>query len=170
MSYDGVDAEEHEPGPMEFVSYHQAFGQDLIEFFVAGEPVPQGSTKAFYIKKLERVVTTHTNVNTEAWRNRIATEAQRANELRPLNFFCEDRRLGYEIGLDFVFIKPKSTPKKWRHNTKRPDLDKLVRAALDAITDVLIPDDSQVVRISASKCYGECDQNPGLHIYVRRVE
>ena len=84
MVFEGAEAEDYESGPMEYVSYHgDHFDRDSIDFFVAGEPVPQGSTKAFYIKKLERVVTTHTNANTEKWRNRIATEAQRANELRP---------------------------------------------------------------------------------------
>jgi Holliday junction resolvase RusA-like endonuclease len=163
-------AEEHEPGPMEYVPYEERVDPDLIEFFVAGEPVPQGSTKAFYIKKLERVVTTHTNANTEKWRNRIATEAQHADGLRPQSFFCDDRRLGYEVTLEFVFSKPKSIPKRWRHNTKRPDLDKLVRAALDGITNILIPDDSQVVRISAGKCYGDADQCPGMHLSLRRVD
>ncbi|MCG7844945.1 MAG: RusA family crossover junction endodeoxyribonuclease [Methanomassiliicoccales archaeon] len=171
VSFEGADAEEYESGPMEFVNYQEdSYDQDLIEFFVAGEPVPQGSTKAFYIKKLERVVTTHTNANTEGWRNRIATEAQHANELRPHNFFSDDRRSGYEVTLDFVFNRPKSTPKKYRLNTKRPDLDKLVRAALDAITNVLIPDDSQVVRIVAGKCYGDSERTPGLHISVKRLE
>jgi len=170
VNFDIADAEEHEPGPMEYVSYEERFDPDTIEFFVAGDPVPQGSTKAFYIKKLERVVTTHTNANTESWRNRIATEAQHTNELRPQSFFTDDRRMGYEVSLEFVFNRPKSTPKKWRLNTKRPDLDKLVRAVLDGITSILIPDDSQVVRICAGKCYGEADQSPGLHICIRKVE
>ncbi len=170
MDDHGADAEEHEAGPVDFLTYEESFDPDLIEFFVAGEPVPQGSTKAFYIKKLERVVTTHTNSNTESWRNRIATEAQHINELRSQSYFSEDRRLGYEVTMEFVFTRPKSTPKRWRHNTKRPDLDKLVRAALDGITNVLIPDDSQVVRITAGKCYGECDRSPGLHISIRRLE
>jgi len=171
VSFQGADAEGYEPGPMEYVTYHEdRFDYSLIEFFVAGEPVPQGSTKAFYIKKLERVVTTHTNANTEQWRHRIATEAQHTNDLRTQSFFSDDRRLGYEVVLDFVFSKPKSQPKKWVMNTKRPDLDKLIRAALDAITGVLIPDDSQVVKITAGKCYGDCDRTPGLYISVRRME
>ena len=164
-----ADAEEHEAGPVDFMT-DEDFDPDVIVFFVAGEPVPQGSTKAFYIKKLERVVTTHTNANTEAWRHRIATEAQHANELRSQSYFSEDRRLGYEVLMEFVFTRPKSTPKRWKLNTKRPDLDKLVRAVLDGITNVLIPDDSQVVRIIASKCYGECDRSPGLHITIRRLD
>jgi len=34
---------------------------------------------------------------------------------------------------------------------KRPDLDKLVRAVFDALTNVVFKDDSQVVSVFASK-------------------
>ena len=142
---------------------------DVVEFFVGGEPVPQGSTKSFYIKKLNRVVTTHGNKNTNRWRERIAHEAQCTDEARNCTFFSDDRRQGYDVQLSFVFTKPKSTPKKHKLNTKRPDLDKLIRAVLDGITDVLIPDDALVVSITASKCYGGCDQPPGLQIKVTRL-
>jgi len=50
------------------------------------------------------------------------------------------------------------------------EMDKLVRAVLDGITNVLIPDDSQVVRITAGKCYGDCDRSPGLHLTIRRLD
>jgi crossover junction endodeoxyribonuclease RusA len=142
---------------------------DVIEFFVGGEPVPQGSTKSFYIKKLNRVVTTHGNKNMNKWRERIAHEAQANDELRKISFFRDDRRIGYEVRATFRFTKPKSTPKKVKLNTKRPDLDKLIRAILDGITDVLIPDDCLVVGITAGKCYAEENQPPGLEISVKRV-
>ena len=77
---------------------------------------------------------------------------------------------GYDVQLSFVFTKPKSTPKKYKLNTKRPDLDKLIRAVLDGITDVLIPDDALVVSITASKCYGDGNQPPGLRIKVTRLK
>jgi Holliday junction resolvase RusA-like endonuclease len=142
---------------------------NFVEFFVGGEPVPQGSTKSFYIKKLDRVVTTHGNKNTNRWRERIAHEAQCTDEGRPCTFFSDDRRLGYDVQLAFVFTKPKSTPKKYKLNTKRPDLDKLIRAVLDGITNVLIPDDALVVSITASKSYGDANQPPGLKIKVTRL-
>jgi Holliday junction resolvase RusA-like endonuclease len=143
---------------------------DSMEFFVAGEPVPQGSTKSFYIEKLNRVVTTHGNRNTERWRQRIAAEAQRCNEVRESTFFCEDRNCGYIVRLHFQFSKPKSMPKKRHLNTKRPDLDKLIRAVLDGITGVLIPDDAQVIGIAASKSYCDGSHQPGLTISIRKKE
>jgi Holliday junction resolvase RusA-like endonuclease len=69
----------------------------------------------------------------------------------------------------FLFSRPKSLPKKIRMDTKRPDLDKLIRAVLDGLADILIPDDAQVVSISASKRYAAEGEMPGARIMVRKV-
>ena len=140
---------------------------DEIKFFVAGEPVPQGSTKSFYIKKIEKVVTTHGNKSTGVWRQRIATEAQRAQMSD--YFFSADRKYAYSITLIFKFTKPKSIPKKVIYNTKRPDIDKLIRAVLDGITNVLIPDDSLVVAITSKKEYAGENETPGLMVSLTRL-
>ena len=47
----------------------------------------------------------------------------------------------------------------------RPDLNKLSRACLDALTGIVWRDDSQVVRLEAEKEYGV----PGVVIWVERV-
>lgn len=65
------------------------------------------------------------------------------------------------IAIAFVFVRPKS------HYTSKgelragapshpgkPDIDKLCRAVLDALTGILYHDDAQVVSLSASKRYG----------------
>jgi Holliday junction resolvase RusA-like endonuclease len=153
---------------MDFAFDHSAESSERIIFFVAGEPIPQGSTKGFYIEKINRVVITHGNANTTRWRERIATEAQRADAERSTRFFSLDREAAYEVRVRFLFTRPKSMPKKRTLHTKRPDLDKLVRAVLDGITDVLIPDDSQVMSIYALKQYCQPDEQPGLHIIVSR--
>jgi Holliday junction resolvase RusA-like endonuclease len=141
---------------------------DEIRFFVAGDPQPKGSTRSFYVKKIERVVTTTTNKNTKQWQLRIATEAQHANESRQLSFFLPDKDFGYEVEALFLFSRPKSLSKKVKANTKRPDLDKLVRALLDGLADILLPDDSQVISINAAKRYIEPGETPGAEIRLRR--
>lgn len=72
------------------------------------------------------------------------------------------------VRLGFVLPRPKSTPKRspTPPATKRPDLDKLTRAVLDALTNVWLADDSQVVHIEASKRIAEIDETPGVHITV----
>lgn len=61
------------------------------------------------------------------------------------------------------------------HPNGRPDLDKLVRATLDALTDAgAITDDARVVALYAVKCYpgGDLDalDTPGAVIVVRGLE
>lgn len=144
-------------------------GQEEVRFFVAGEPQPKGSTHSFYVKKLNRVVTTSTNRNLKQWQIRIATEAQRINEGREVSFYDPDKKCGYKVEVHFLFCKPKSAPKKIRLNTKRPDLDKLVRAVLDGLADILIPDDSQVLSIMATKRYIEGNETPGVQVILKKI-
>jgi crossover junction endodeoxyribonuclease RusA len=159
----------YERSPMEDMAEDEGGAEDEIRFFVAGDPQPKGSTRSFYVKKIESVVTTTTNKNTKQWQLRIATEAQHANESRLVSFYKSDKECGYEVEAMFLFTRPKSLPKKVRMNTKRPDLDKLVRALLDGLADILLPDDSQVISIKAAKRYIGSDETPGAEIRVRRI-
>lgn len=128
----------------------------MVSFFVAGIPAPQGSTRAFVVKG--RPIITHSNRNTKDWRQRIASEAQRAGAA------CVGSPV--LVTVRFYMPRPKSLPKKVVHHTKKPDLDKLIRAVLDGMTGILIADDSQVYAIAASKEYA-CDQHPpGAHIIL----
>lgn len=162
------DKEGYERSPVEDVA-EEGPEADEISFFVAGEPQPKGSTRSFYVKKLDRVVTTTTNRNTKKWELRIAMEAQHVNELRRTSFYSAEKRCGYEVEAHFLFSRPKSLPKRSRLNTKRPDLDKLVRAVLDGLADIIIPDDSQVISVAASKGYVPEGGTPGARIRIKRV-
>jgi crossover junction endodeoxyribonuclease RusA len=142
-----------------------------LSFFVSGDPVPQGSTKSYHNKKLDKVFTTHGNKNTDRWRLRIATEAQAAVALNPKAWpWWEDREAGYRITAMFSFKKPASARKRKTMNNKRPDIDKLERALLDAITDVLIPDDALVISSLCEKDYvvdGD-GRSPGVKVTITR--
>ena len=132
-----------------------------ITFTVRGKPEPQGSTKAFYIKKIKRVVTTSSNRNLKGWRQRIAEEAQKvapdALILGPV-----------EVVINFQMPKPLRLPKKRvSYHTKKPDLDKLVRSVGDGITNVIIRDDSQIIALVARKTYSD---TPGCVVCIETVE
>ncbi len=160
--------DEYERSPVEDIVAHED-DDNQIHFFVGGEPQPKGSTRAFYVKKLDRVVTTNSNRNTKQWQLRVAMEAQRANECRKVSFYSPDKCYGYEVEASFLFQRPKSLPKKTCLNTKRPDLDKLLRAVLDGLANIIIPDDAQVISISSKKSYADGSGMPGAEIVVRRV-
>lgn len=67
------------------------------------------------------------------------------------------------VAVTFHLQRPVSAP-KWRlWPDRKPDLDKLVRAALDAVTQAgALADDARVVHIDARKDYG----NPGMTLHL----
>lgn len=72
------------------------------------------------------------------------------------------------IHLDFVMPRPLSTPKRLPTPpaVKRPDVDKLARAVLDAVTGIAICDDSQAVKLTATKRIAETSERPGVVIEI----
>ena len=131
--------------------------ESSFTFRVLGTPVPQGSVKAFG----SRVVANNEHA-LGSWRSDVATVAHREKPVdwditAPVSLRCEfvfPRPLShYGTGANATKLKA-SSPK---HHIKTPDLDKLVRACGDAISDacaqVLLKNDSQIVTIHATKRY-----------------
>jgi crossover junction endodeoxyribonuclease RusA len=134
-------------------------------FFVRGDAVAQGSTRAFVMKG--RPVITSTAKGLKAWRELVAYAAQGvATPECPV-------RGPVRVVLHFYVPRPKSLPKKTRTwPVTRPDCDKLARSVLDAVTMVIIHDDSQVVRLEVAKRYAHDpftpaqDQPPGVFVEI----
>lgn len=142
---------------------------------VFGTPVPQGSTKAFAVRKggrvTGRVVVVGDNPRTKPWRQAIidATRAANTGPMLTGPVF---------VGLIFIMPRPAShygtgrnagqlKPGAPHWHTSKPDRDKLERAALDALTDAGIwRDDSQVVDGPVSKVYAQPGEEPGVIIEV----
>lgn len=70
------------------------------------------------------------------------------------------------VNLTFQLLKPPSVPKKRTHPVVKPDVDKLSRAVLDAMTGIVFRDDAQVVRLYATKDYAE---EGGVQIWVEAL-
>lgn len=115
----------------------------MTTFFVHGEPQSQGSMRAFMAGG--KPVLTSTNKSLGAWRQIVAARAQEHAHMHdgPVR-----------MTLMFFVPRPKSLRRTDVLPTKRPDLDKLERACLDAMTGVMYRDDSQVTTLVASKRYG----------------
>ncbi|MGI0068542.1 MAG: RusA family crossover junction endodeoxyribonuclease [Thermoplasmata archaeon] len=138
---------------------------ECITFQVHGVPVPQGSARAFVVKG--RAIITSANRSLSVWRRLVADTAQRYAP-------GEVWRGPVRLTLRFYVDRPKSEPThagrgKDRHPIKtwpdrRPDLDKLVRAAMDSLTGVIFRDDSQVIDLRATKEWGA----PGVLVLVTR--
>jgi len=146
------------PSPVETLATREVRSEQLISFQVHGLPVPQGSTRSWVVNGKPIITSSAKGLST--WRRLVADVAQRFAPEEPW-----EGPVG--INLHFGLPKPKSAPKRKRvWPDKRPDLDKLTRAVLDALTYVVFADDSQVVDIRATKEYGA----PGVVVEIHRVE
>lgn len=128
-----------------------------ISFTVPGKPAPQGSKR-----HVGRGILIESSREVGPWRERIALAAHNA-------MYCAGQPLlgcAVDVHLDFVMPRPKSTPRETPAAIKRPDIDKLARAALDAITSVVIADDSQVVGLRVTKRLALPDELPGMNAEV----
>src|SRR3989338_1543920 len=120
--------------------------------------------KAWVTKEGKPVITSD-NPKLRAWRDLVAKAASDAMLARGDYLGPYPRPpMVCAVGLDLqVFLpRPKSAPKRKRlRHQKRPDLDKVIRGVLDALTGVVFRDDSQVCSISAQKDY-DYDHAPGI--------
>lgn len=131
---------------------------ETLAFFVAGVPAPKGSTRAWVVAG--RAVVTEANPLTRPWAALVQDAA--LGQGRPVLA----RAVPVCVHLSFVLPRPASLPKKVAHHLKKPDLDKLTRAVLDALTGVVWTDDSQVVALSAVKRYPQDGEPTGVHVTV----
>lgn len=129
----------------------------VLDVFVAGRPAPQGSKR--YLGAGRPMVESSKAV--EPWRADIRGTIGRHHAGPPLTG-------AVEVKLSFVLPRPVSTPKRRTPPaSKRPDLDKLVRAVLDAITSAGVwVDDSQVVDLRATKRLAKIGETAGCRILV----
>jgi Holliday junction resolvase RusA-like endonuclease len=149
---------------------------DEIVLEVRGTPVPQGSGRSFLAGG--RAVHVTTSAPLLAWRSAIATEARAAMDGRPL--------LEGPVALEVEFRPAARPASHWLPaNARRllrvlrldapvwhasaPDIDKLCRAVLDAMTSVAWVDDRQVGRLVASKRWPADGEAPGASIRVHRL-
>lgn len=88
-----------------------------------------------------------------AWRSAIALSAKSAG--------AKPHNEPVEIELVFYMVRPRTVTRS--EPSVAPDLDKLIRAVLDALTAIAYRDDGQVTRITAAKEYGE---RPGVSVKV----
>lgn len=127
--------------------------------WVPGVPVPQGSMRAVPLKGGRAVVIAGNRDRLASWRADIREAWVRGLPGEPL---------AGPVGVTLLFRlpRPKSAPKGIVYPAKRPDVDKLARAALDALTGAAFFDDSQVVSLTAAKVFAAALTGPGVDITV----
>lgn len=146
-----------------------------IQFFVHGIPQPKGSMNSFINPRTNKIVSVFGSKESRpklaCWAACIKAEASVA--VTKIGWLPLDA----PIELEAVFVLPrpkghygrhglKPTAPKWQ--TKKPDLDKLLRTLLDALTGIVFNDDAQVSSVTATKEYN--DEIPGVRVAVRKLE
>lgn len=140
----------------------------VVAFSVHGVPVPQGSKNA--IRQGSRtLIVERGRATLRPWRGMIAGEAA-AVLPAPLGG-------PLAVRLGFRFTRPKSHYRTGQYAgelrasapeylSTRPDVDKLARAVLDALTGVAFLDDGQVAELTVAKVYAE---RAGVDVELRSL-
>lgn len=141
---------------------------ESLNFYIPGKPIPQGSKRWLPGGKMIEA-----NSSLRPWRSVVTSytlQAMRATRDRTYPVIGP-----VTVVMDFSFARPKShygTGKNAGkvkdsaplYNTNTPDLDKLIRAVQDGMTDAgLWQDDSQVVTLHCTKVWAE---QPGVVVTV----
>ena len=121
----------------------------ILRYTIPGKPEPKGSMRfvtKYYAKS--------DNPNLAPWTvsaKWYAKEAMLRDGMkitgRPVKVLCF-----------FYFKRPKSTKKSVEYKITKPDCDKLLRAALDSLTGIVIEDDAQVIGGLYAKHFADGDE------------
>ena len=146
----------------------------FFTFAVPGIPRPQGSMTL--TRHPSGATSARYSKHVYAWRTMMTDRILIEAESNPF-----DKRPTQPIGVGATFMleRPKNHYRTGKYAnelkagapdrpTSSPDLDKLVRALLDSITDsgIVWTDDAQVVLISANKIYCVDDVGPGVWVQL----
>ena len=139
----------------------------MISFTVYGVAQPKGSMRAFVPPGMKHPIVTDSNRNAKSWAQLVAHAAATTLAQTPDG---APQLLQGPVRVSVAFDLPR--PKKFNKrgvpiaHLTAPDLDKLLRSVLDALTAVVWHDDSQVVEVLAQKRYAEVAHPPCAHIRV----
>ena len=109
--------------------------------------MPQGSMSARTVGPKRAIIYHQSSARLKKWRTAIRK-----------TLLAESAEVidgAVSVELDFILSRPKST--KRALPCVKPDLDKLVRAVLDALEGPSVTNDSRVTSVRASKRYGDTE-------------
>jgi Holliday junction resolvase RusA-like endonuclease len=123
--------------------------------WIPGKATPQGSKKGFVING--RAILVDASEGNKAWRAHVT---QRVRE------HMDYIRYKGAVNVKMSFYMEKAKSNKTAFMMQKPDIDKLCRSVMDALTDSeIIEDDSRVVSLTAKKYWAD-EQNPGVYIHI----
>lgn len=145
----------------------------MITLEVLGTPAPKGSARAFYKAGMKRAVVVKDNSERQrGWEAAVRFEAQRTAPGDAPAFV--DKPLAVRI--EFRLARPgghwgkgkragRLVPSAPSAPRGKPDIDKLARATLDALTGAIFDDDARIVELLVVKLWAT-PGNEGARISV----
>lgn len=127
-------------------------------FIIPGEPVPQGRPRAAF--RHGRVVV-YDPKESVAWKRHV--EASLRTQVQEGGYAI----LSGPLSVTLLFIYQSGgtyAEREW--HTKKPDIDNLTKAVLDAANGILWGDDAQVSELTARKINGAMHENAGVWMTV----
>ena len=140
---------------------------NAIRFFISGIPRTKGSSHSFVNPKTKAVIYQHDNPNLKAWQSLVSFTAAQS-KVKPAT-------AAVVLEIEYYFPRPKAHFNSKGHLKAsapldiltKPDIDKLERCILDALTGIAYRDDAQVVRCNHGKFYtNNIHKEPGAWIGV----
>lgn len=129
----------------------------VLSFFACGDPQPQGSMRSFGGGRM-----TCDNKKLKPWRAAVVLAALRAIANAGGNW----QKLNCPVRVELEFFVKRPSKPMFDEPATKPDLDKLVRAISDALTEAgVYADDSRVVSLSADAFYAGLAR-PGVAVRV----
>jgi Holliday junction resolvase RusA-like endonuclease len=143
---------------------------ERLAFTVYCTPAPQGSKRGWVIPGKNgakpRAIVADANNKTKPYRQLVTQTViesmQQSSSERPWAV----AKVPVWLSLNFYVLKPQSAKKRICPAVK-PDIDKLARSTMDALTGLLFADDAQVVELNCSKNYGSPER---VEIVCRQMD
>lgn len=140
---------------------------ESITFHVVGTPTPKGSFTRMPNGAMLPAGTSASRKRADSWRRDIKDAALTAMGER------QPSRKAIRLMVDFRLSYPVTVIRKyqmgWLPHTKQPDVDKLLRMLMDALTGIIWADDAQVCYVMLNKSYA-WDGQPGAYVVVDFME
>jgi Holliday junction resolvase RusA-like endonuclease len=140
---------------------------ERVDFFAAGTPQTKGSARAFVVKG--RAVVTNDNKKAAAWQGVVSCAAQAAGAKQldgpvrvEMNFLLARPKGHYRTGKNASLLRDDAPAAP----ASKPDVDKLARVVLDALTGVAYADDGQVATAHAAKWWALPGEPVGVRVRV----
>ncbi|WP_169833309.1 RusA family crossover junction endodeoxyribonuclease [Corynebacterium phocae] len=129
-----------------------------LDIFVPGVPRPQGSKRHIGGGRM-----VESSKYVKSWRQAVALKARHYRKRQP--------PLTGPLWLRVEFIMParKREPDPGGWHIVKPDVDKLLRAICDAVTDIVIADDCLLVDVHVRKRRARLSEKPGARIIITRA-